>query len=54
MEIPVRSDWKRLFCTLMHWPQADVIGRVDTSSAIIVIRHGAATLVSIPRQSRGL
>ena len=37
----IRSDWKRLFCTLMHWPQADVIDRVDTSSAIIVIKHGA-------------
>lgn len=37
----IRADWKRSFCTLMHWPQGSDIARVDSKDAVIVLRNGA-------------
>lgn len=39
----IRSDWKRKFCNLMHWPQQSVIQRIDSKDAIIILRHASAT-----------
>lgn len=38
----IRSDWKAEFCTVMHWPKAAKIFRIDSKEAIIILRHGAA------------
>lgn len=37
----MRSDWKKRFCSLMHWNQSDEISRVDSREAIIILRDGA-------------
>jgi len=38
----MRSDWKRSFCRLMHWPLGCSIARVDSVDAVIVLRDGAS------------
>jgi len=38
----IRADWKRGFCSLMHWKQSANIQRVDGKDAIIVLRDGAS------------
>ena len=40
----IRADWKRSFCSLMHWPQGSQIERVDSRDAILILRNNA-TLV---------
>lgn len=42
----IRADWAASFKTLMHWPQADDIERVDSTDAIIVLKDGARLAVS--------
>ncbi len=37
----MRADWKRKFCSLMHWRQSAEIDRVDSRDAVIILRDGA-------------
>ena len=37
----IRSDWKKSFCGVMHWPNNLPIHRVDSKQAVIVLRSNA-------------
>lgn len=37
-----RSDWCAKFKSLMHWNMGDVIDRVDSRDAVIVLRNGSS------------
>lgn len=41
-----RSDWARSFKSLMHWPQGELIHRVDGDGAILVLRGSSGLTAS--------
>jgi hypothetical protein len=38
----IRADWKRSFCSIMQWPQASDIERVDSRDAVLILRTNSS------------